>query len=97
LWERDVLSFSPESRDGGRQLKQGELGQSVRRYLYVWQVVRPPRPHTLEASPLPAGDSPTIRLPRGPPGKIRGVFRTISDSEGPDGREEGTPDTGANG
>ena len=74
LWERDVLSFSPESRDGGRQLMQGELRQSVRRDLYVWQVVCPPRLHTLEASPLRARDSPTICLPKGSPGQIRRVY-----------------------
>ena len=97
LWESHVLSFSPESRDAGRQLQQGELRQSVRRDLYMWQVVCPPRHHTLEASPLRARDSPTICLPSGSPGQIRGVTESISESEGPDGREEGTPDTGANG
>jgi len=65
--------FSVESRDGGRQLKQGELRQSVRRDLYVWQVVCPPRHHTLEASPLRARDLPRICLPRGSPGQIRRV------------------------
>jgi len=74
LWERDVLWFSPESRDGRRQLKQGELKQSVRRDSYVWQVVCPPRYHTLEASPLRAQDSATICLPRGSPGQIHGVY-----------------------
>jgi len=74
LWGRDVRSFSPEWRDGGRQLKQGELRQSVCRDLYVWQVVCPPCHHTLEASPLRARDSPTICLPRGSPGQIRGVY-----------------------
>ena len=74
MWERHVLSFSPESRDGGRQLKQGELRPSVRRDLYVWQVVCPRRHHTLEACPLQARDSPTICLPRGSPRQIRGVY-----------------------
>jgi len=74
LWERDVISFSLESRDGGRQLKQGELRQSVRRDLYVWQVVCPPRHYILEASPLEARDSPTICLPSGSPGQIRRVY-----------------------
>jgi len=75
LWERDVLSFSPESRDGGWQLKQEELRQSVHGDLYVWQVVCPPRHHTLEASLLRARDSPIICLLRGSPGHIRGVYR----------------------
>jgi len=74
LWERDVLLFFSELRDGGQQLKQGELRQSVRRDLYVWQVVCPPRHHNLEASPLRAWDSPTICLPRGSTGQIRGVY-----------------------
>jgi len=75
LWERDVLSLSPESRDGGRRLKQGELRQSVHRDLYVWQVFSPPRHHTLEAFPLRARDWPTTCLPRGSPGPIRRVYR----------------------
>ena len=74
LWERDLLSFSPESRDGGLQLKQGELRPSIRRDLYVWQVVCPPRHHTLEVSPLRARESPTLCLPRGSPGQIHGVY-----------------------
>ena len=52
LWERNFLSFSPELRDGGRQLKQGEVRQGVRRDLYVRQVVCPLRHHAREASPL---------------------------------------------
>ena len=74
LWERDVLLFSPESRDDGRQLKQGELRQSIRHDLYLWQVVCPRRHHTLEASPLQARDSPTICLPRGSSGQIHRVY-----------------------
>jgi len=73
-WVRDVRSFSPESRDAAQQLKQGELRQSVRGHLYVWQVVCPPRHHTLEASPLQSRDSPTICLCRGSSGQIRGVY-----------------------
>jgi len=74
LWERDVLLFSPESRGRGRQLKQGELRQSVRRELYLWQVECPQHHYTLKASPLRSQDSPTICLPRGSPGQIRGVY-----------------------
>jgi len=91
LWERDVLSFSPESRDGGRQLKQGELRQSVRRDLYVWQVVGPPRHHTLEASPLRAWDSPTICLPRGSPGQIRGVYGASQTQKAQTGERRAPP------
>ena len=74
MWERNVLSFSPESRDGGQQLKQGEVSYSVRRDLYIQQVVSPPRHHAHEASPLRTRDSPPICLPMGSPGQIREVY-----------------------
>jgi len=91
LWERDVLSFSPESRDGGRQLKQGELRQSVHRDLYVWQVVCPPRHEILEASLLRDRDSPTICLPRGSPGQIRGVYRASQTQTAQTGERRAPP------
>ena len=94
MWERDVLSFSPESRDGSRQLKQGELRLSVPRDLHVWQVVCPPRYHTLKASPLRARDSPTICLPTGSPGQICGVYGASQTQEAQT-RERRAPPTPA--
>jgi len=91
LWERDVLSFSPESRDGGQQLKQRELRESVHRDLYVWQVVCPPRHHTLEACPLRGRDSPTIWLPRGSPGQIRGVYVASQTQKAQTGERRAPP------
>jgi len=91
LWERDVLSFSPELRDGGRQLKQRELRQSVRRDLYVWQVVCPTYHHTLEAAPLRARDSPTICLPRGSPGQICGVYGASQTQKAQTGERRAPP------
>jgi len=91
LWERDVLSFSLKSRDGGQQLKLGERRQSVRRDLYVWQVVCPPRHHTLEASPPGARDSPTICLPRGSPGQIRGVYGVSQTQKAQTGERRAPP------
>jgi len=55
-------------------MKQVELRHSLPRDLYVRQVVCPLRHHTLEASPLRACDLPTICLPRGSAGQIRGVY-----------------------
>jgi len=85
--------FSPQSRDGGRQVKQVELRQIVRRDLYVWQGVCPVRHHTLEASPLRARDSPTTCLPKGSPGEIRGVYRACETQKAQTGerREPPTP------
>jgi len=91
LWERDVLLFFPESRDGGRQLKQGELRESVRRDLYMTQVVCPPRHHTREASPLRGQDSPTIWLPRGSPGQIRAVYRACETQKAQTGKRRAPP------
>jgi len=91
LWERDVLSFSPESREGGQQLKHGELRQSVRRHLYVWQVVCPPRHHTLEASVLRGWDSPTMRLPRGSPGQMGGVYGPSQTQKAQTGERRAPP------
>ena len=91
LLEKDVLSFAPESRDGGRQLKQGELRQSVRRDFYVCQVVCPPRHHTLEASPLRAWDSRTICLPSGSPGQIWGVCGASQTQKAQTGERRAPP------
>jgi len=91
LWERDVLSFSAESRDDGRQLKQGELRQSVRCYLYVWQVVCPWRHHTLEASRVQAQDSPTICFTRGSPGPIRRVYGASQTQKAQTGERRAPP------
>jgi len=91
LWERDVLWFSPESRDGGRQLKQGELRQSVRRDLYVWQVGCPPRHHSVEASPLRARDLATMCLPRSSPGQIRGVYAASQTQKAQTGEGRAPP------
>jgi len=96
LWERDVLSFSLKSRDGGRQLEQGELRQSVRRDLYVWQVVCPPRHHTLEASPLRA----RIRHQCVCPGVLLGKFAEFTEhprGTRPRRARGGYPNTGATG
>jgi len=91
LWGRNVLSFALESRDGGRQLKQGEMRQSVRHDFNVWQVVCPPCYHTLEASPLRARVSPTICLPRGSPGQIRGVYGASQILKGLTGERRAPP------
>ena len=74
FWERNLLWFSPELRDGGRQLKSGEVRQSICHNSYVRQVVCLPRHHAREASPLKARDSPPICLPMGSHGQIRGVY-----------------------
>jgi len=90
-WERDLVSFSPESRDGGMQLKQGELRQRICRDLYVWQVVCPPSYHTLEASPLRAWDSPTNCLPRGSPKQIRRDYRASQSQKAQTGERRVPP------
>ena len=91
LWERNFLSFSPELRDGGRQLKQGEVRRSVRRDLYVRQVVCPPRHHAREASPLRARNSPPICLPMSSPGQIRGVYGASQTPKAQTGERRAPP------
>ena len=91
MWQRDVLLFSPELRDGSRQLKQGELRQSIRRDLYVWQVVCSPRHHTLGGSPLRGRDSPTICLLRGSPGQIGGVYGASQTQKAQTGERRAPP------
>ena len=84
-WERNFLSFSLESRDGGRQLKQGEVRESVRCDLYFWQVVCSLRHHAHEASPQRARDSPPIGLRMGSPGQIRRVYGISQTPKGQTG------------
>jgi len=91
LLERDVLSFSPESRYSGRQLKPGELRQRVCHDLYVLHVVCPPHHHTLEASAPRGWDSPTICLPKGSSGQIRRVYVASRTPKAQTGKRRAPP------
>ena len=91
LWERNFLLFSPELRDGGQQLKQGEVRHSVRRDLYMQQVVCPPRHHARKASPLRVRDSPPICLPMSSPGQIRRLYGASQTPKAQTGERSAPP------